>query len=136
MSSPKLPEEVLNWLYFADEDYLSAEIMLKARIYNKVCFLSQQAIEKGLKAYLLNCGKRLKKTHKIIDLLAECVEIEPVFKSFENEALEIDRYYIPTRYPDAVVGALPEGLPGKEQAGTALESASRIIKFLKNRLGV
>jgi len=136
MSSSRLPEEVLNWLYFADEDYFSAEIMLKAKIYNKVCFLSQQAIEKELKAYLLNCGKEFKKTHKIIDLLAECTEIEHEFEKFEDEALEIDRYYIPTRYPDAVVGSLPEGLPGKEQAKTALESASRIIKFVKCELKI
>lgn len=41
MIKPNLPEEILNWLYFADEDYQSAKIMLDEEIYNKVCFLSQ-----------------------------------------------------------------------------------------------
>lgn len=136
MIRPNLPEEVLNWLYFADEDYLSAEIMMKEGIYNKVCFLSQQATEKGLKAFLLNQGKELKKTHKIVDLLAECVELDPEFRGLEECAIEIDRYYMPTRYPDAMIGSLPEGLPKKEQAESALEIASKVLKFVKDKLGI
>lgn len=136
MTKPQLPEEVLNWLYFADEDYSSAEIMMRERVFNKVCFLSQQAAEKGLKAYLLHHKKEIKKTHKIIDLLAECGTIDPDFHKFEDDALTIDRYYLPTRYPDAIVGPLPEGLPGKDQAQSALEIASRILGFIKDQLGL
>jgi len=55
-------------------------------------------------------------------------------KSVSIEAGEGD--YMPTRYPDAVVGSLPEGLPKKEHAQSALGIASRILKFVKNKLGV
>lgn len=136
MIKPALPEEVLNWLYFADEDHLSAEIMMREAVYNKVCFLSQQATEKTLKAYLLYQKKELKRTHKIIDLLSECIDIDPEFKQFEEDALEIDRYYLPTRYPDAVVGILPEGLPGKTHAQNALDITLKITNFIKSKLGI
>ena len=53
-----------------------------------------------------------------------------------EEAKTIDRYYLPIRYPDAIVGSLPEGLPKKEQAQEALEIASKILEFAKRKLGV
>lgn len=136
MIKPNLPEEILNWLYFADEDYQSAKIMLDEEIYNKVCFLCQQAIEKLLKAYLLYNKKEIKRTHKIVDLLRECIDLDKKFLDFADNAVEIDRYYIPTRYPDAIVGMLPEGLPKKEQAESALEIASKLGNFAKNKLGI
>jgi HEPN domain-containing protein len=39
------------------------------------------------------------------------------------EVLELDQFYIPTRYPDAVPGSLPEGLPQRQHAEKALEVA-------------
>ncbi|MFH1616991.1 MAG: HEPN domain-containing protein, partial [Candidatus Margulisiibacteriota bacterium] len=93
-----------------------------------------QAIEKSLKAYLLNQGHDLKRTHKIIDLIAECSNLDAQFKQFEEDAVEIDRYYIPTRYPDALVGSLPEGLPKKEQAQEAQRIALKITQFIKKSL--
>lgn len=136
MIRPNLPEEVLNWLYFSDEDSLSSNIMMREKIYNKVCFLSQQTIEKCLKAYLLNRGKEIKRTHKIVDIISECSAIDKGFSQFEDDAVEIDRYYIPTRYPDAVVGSLPEGLPRETDAKSAKEIADRIQEYVKKKLGI
>jgi hypothetical protein len=40
-----------------------------------------------------------------------------------GELEQIDIYYIPTRYPDALPGSLPEGLPGKGDAEGAISVA-------------
>ena len=41
---------------------------------------------------------------------------------------------IPTRYPDAIPGMLPEGLPQKKDAEEALETLRKIMDFVKKRL--
>jgi len=45
----------------------------------------------------------------------------------EPLAETMDQYYIPTRYPDALPGSFPEGLPGKEDAEEAVLLASRVM---------
>ena len=39
-----------NWLEFSAEDLKMAELALKEKIYNQVCFHSQQCVEKAIKA--------------------------------------------------------------------------------------
>ena len=42
-----------------------------------------------------------------------------------------ERFYIPTRYPDALPGALPEGLPGREDAEEALATARQVLALIE-----
>jgi HEPN domain-containing protein len=44
--------EAKRWLKQAIEDYETAQGLFKVERYNCVCFLSQQAAEKSLKAFL------------------------------------------------------------------------------------
>lgn len=134
MSSPKIREEVANWLYFAEEDLASARIMAREKVFNKTCFHSQQAAEKSLKAFLLQQNREIVKTHKIVDLLNYCREINGMFKKFKDQAGVLDLFYLPTRYPDAVVGSLPEGLPKQAQAEEALNIAKEIVEFVNGAL--
>ena len=46
----------------------------------------------------------------------------------------MDRFYIPTRYPDALPGSLPEGLPGVEDAREALEVTRRTLEIVARSL--
>jgi HEPN domain-containing protein len=134
MKGSELPEEIKNWLYFAEEDARAAAIMMKEQIFNKVCFLSQQCVEKALKAFLLSQQNLPRRTHKLIELLALCGEVDRDFRGFEEQCLELDRYYLPTRYPDALIGTLPEGLPGRKEAESTLEIATEILEFVKGKL--
>ena len=102
MKGNELPEEIRNWLYFAEEDVRAAAIMMEEEIYNKVCFLSQQCVGKALKPFLLSQQNLPRRTHKLIELLALCSEIDCDFRGFEEQCLELDTYYLPTRYPDAI----------------------------------
>lgn len=109
------------WLVFARQDLQMAELALEEGIYNQVCFHSQQCAEKCLKGMLANHGKTPPRTHSIVDLLAL---LPPEYLSdLRDELGQMDIYYIPTRYPDALPGSLPEGLPGKEEAEEAITTA-------------
>lgn len=136
MIKVNLPDEVANWLYYAEEDFQSARIMLKEHIYNKVCYFAQQTVEKILKAYLLHNHRDIIKTHKLVDLLEGIIKFDENYVDFQSEVVLLDRYYMPTRYPDALVGSLPEGLPSENQSREAMEIAEKILEFTKHKLGI
>ena len=57
------------WLGFARQDLRIAELAMTDGLYNQVCFHSQQSVEKVLKAWLAENGKRIPHTHSMADLL-------------------------------------------------------------------
>jgi len=128
-----MKEECKRWINFAAEDLKIAELALKEGIYNQVCFHSQQCIEKVLKGYLLAKGKIYPKTHKLADLMA-AIEAE-TFNDLETSILALDRFYIPTRYPDALPGSLPEGMPSKNDAMEDLDIAREVFKRADKEIG-
>ena len=134
MLNNRVPEEIENWIFFADEDLRSAEIMLREKIFNKVCFLSEQCAQKALKAFLLYKNILPQKTHKLVELLSTRSKLDNDYRQLEDGCLELDRYYLPTRYPDAIVGSLPEGLPKEENAVSALKIARTILEFVENKI--
>ena len=91
-------------------------------------FFKQEVLMKG--NFLLSQQNLPRRTHKLIELLALCSEIDYDFRGFEEQCLELDRYYLPTIYPDALIGTLPEGLPGRKEAESTLEIATVILEFV------
>jgi len=118
-----------NWFVFAEEDLKMAELAFKEKIYNQVCFHSQQAVEKMLKGYLEIKNKLPPRTHKLVDIISLIKDIE--LKNLKDEIILLDRFYIPTRYPDAIPGSLPEELPVEKDAIEALRIAKKAMKLIK-----
>lgn len=119
-----------NWFIFAEEDLKLAKYSLKEKIYNQVCFHSQQGVEKMLKGYLRQKKRKIPKTHLLDDLLNLCIETDSDFSEFKDHCLVLDKYYIPTRYPDALPGMLPEGMPGCGDAKGALRILKEVMQFV------
>ena len=78
-SSRACPEErqmtannIKEWIRKAEEDLISAEVLLEASIdrikflTSTIGFHSQQCIEKSLKGYLIKNQKEFRKTHDMI----------------------------------------------------------------------
>jgi len=122
---PMNPElDARRWLEFAKEDLRMAEFALEAQIYNQTCFHAQQCVEKCLKACLSALGELLPRTHLIVDLLNQLPEAtRAALAELEEQLVKLDQFYIPTRYPDALPGSLPEGLPRRTHAEGALAVA-------------
>lgn len=46
--------------------------------------------------------------------------------NLHEQVLLLDRFYIPTRYPDALPGSIPEGLPSGAEAREAVDTAEQL----------
>jgi HEPN domain-containing protein len=120
------------WFGRAEEDFSFAQIGFREKYFSHACFLSQQAVEKSLKAFLLLKGRNVPRIHKVVELANLCVEISANLEPLKNDLKLIDEFYIPTRYPDAVPGGLADALPGRDEARAALETASTILQIIRN----
>lgn len=112
------------WLVFAWEDLRVAERIMEDEIFNQVCFHSQQCVEKTLKGALISRDISPPRSHSITDLLS--LFPSDWLADWRDDLTALDDYYIPTRYPDALPGSLPEGMPGHTEAKEALELAKAV----------
>jgi HEPN domain-containing protein len=108
--------------------------VLDEEYFSHACFLAQQRIEKALKGYLIQQTGSSPKTHRLADLLADCMAVEATFSQFLPDCTIVDQYYTPTRYPDAVAGSGPYDLPGHTEADEAIQVASSLFGFVQARL--
>lgn len=92
------------WFLQALRDLDDAKFNLSGKRYNVACFLSQQSAEKGLKAYLFFKGAEEVCWHSVGDLCRDAESFDKDFEEIENAASSLDKYYIPTRYPNALPG--------------------------------
>ena len=129
--SDTLPKQ---WLDIATEDLIVARLVFEEEHLAHACFLSQQCIEKALKAYLIAKANTYPRTHNLVILLNQCEALELAFSQFEPECTVVDQYYVPTRYPDGIPGGLPTGLPTEQQAQRAITAAETILQFVAAQL--
>ena len=126
-----MKEEFERWFSFAVEDLSMAKLALREGIYNQVCFHSQQCVEKVLKGFIALKGKIPPKTHKLADLLYLLEETH--FDNIKDRILLLDRFYIVSRYPDAII---EDAYPKEKEAEEALEVAEEAIKIaIKIKMG-
>ena len=102
-------------------------MLLREGIWNQECFHSQQAVEKILKASLPADARP--RTHKIADLLSRSPLV--LDSDLVSDLRRLDRFYIPSRYPDALPGTLEDGMPSEEDAHEAFSSAGKLKASLK-----
>lgn len=122
------------WILLATEDNKMAELAYNARLYNQACFHSQQGAEKYLKAFLLEKDRTFPKIHSLTELLMLASLKDKRLLSLKNDCLYLDQFYVPTRYPDAPLGSLPEGAPKKEDAKKAMRILTKIMKLINKTL--
>lgn len=127
--------KVKDWVFLANEDLKIARVLLDEKIYHAVCFHSQQAAEKVIKAYHLKTLGRIRRIHNLVGLLDIDKKIKKEFLEIIEPIEFLDQFYAPVRYPDALPGSLPEGLPGKKEAEKALRCAQEIVDFVKKKIG-
>ena len=122
--------EADRWLEEADWDLGNAEILLKARRYNAAAFYSQQSAEKAVKAMLYAFGE-IPLGHSIRELLERCSKLGLDVKPMMALALELDRHYIPSRYPNAHPSGPPHKAYDEHVGARVLDSARQIVDYVK-----
>ncbi|MFA0751301.1 MAG: hypothetical protein SLRJCFUN_001704, partial [Candidatus Fervidibacter sp.] len=79
----------------------AVEVNLAAGLLNVAAYHLQQAIEKGLKAFLLAHGWQLERTHDLPYLLRQALPFHPELAGFE-ELCQRTNAFLWARYPRAV----------------------------------
>ena len=64
-----MKDETKKWLEYADENLRSARLLLDSELFNPCLQNVQQAVEKMLKALLVESTKKIRKTHSINELV-------------------------------------------------------------------
>jgi HEPN domain-containing protein len=124
----KLPEL---WLQYAFDDLKSAQVLLKEKVFNMVCFHSQQVAEKLFKSLIASHNKEIPRTHNLIRLHTICEDLHEDKLEIDNEALIfLNDVYIDSRYP-ADFGILPSGQTGAEEAEKAYAYAKNIDTIIR-----
>lgn len=108
-----------------------AELGLGENLWNQVCFHSHQAVEKSLKALFAYEDYLPPRTHRLTNLSKSLEDAYPSLEESAGDLLVLENYYIPSRYPDATPGSLPQGLPGSEDAKRVLAAAQKVSEFVE-----
>lgn len=137
MSVEKNRREAERWFKTAQGDLDSAIILLKNSRYAHSCFHSQQSGEKAVKAvwYYLDAdpwGHSIKKL--IQDLKQVDLNAYAKFKTLEKCAVQLDRFYITTRYPNGLPELTPEEAYLEEDAVKCIENAKKFIDAVRSVL--
>lgn len=126
-------ERSRDWIDQAEGDLEHARSDMEHGFHNWACFSAQQASEKAIKAVFQKMGAEAW-GHSVADLLGELAKKHPVSEQLIDIALELDKAYIPTRYPNALPSGAPRNRFTKEEARRLIEYAAEIIGFCKNIL--
>lgn len=123
------------WFKQARHDLENARRNLKDKFYSDTCFMAEQASQKALKAYIYFSGERNIVIHSLTKLVSECMNKDSSFETLKREARILDKYYIPTRYPDALpIPAVPYEEYGEEEALESVEYAQKILDFVERKI--
>jgi len=123
--------ESRRWLSEAAWDLDTARILDERARYNSAAFHCQQAAGKAAKSLLYAIGET-PLGHSVRELLERFSESA---KKSTDElmplARELDRHYVPSRYPNALPSGTPHETYDAEASRRALQCAEKILTYAK-----
>jgi len=126
-------ERSLDWIKQAKRDLENAEYELKGAFYEWACFLSQQSAEKAVKAVFQRLGADAF-GHSVAGLLQEMPSHLTPAREILDMAKELDKAYIPTRYPNVHPQGSPFEAYTQEEARRLIGHARKIVEFCESIL--
>lgn len=115
-----------DWLRIAEKDLGRVPRLLAAGDPEAAGFYLQQAVEKFLKAFLLQRGWELLRTHDLETLLNDALDYDPSLEVFRIPCQKVSGFYIAERYP-----FLPETALTEEEVLSALAEVKGLIEKLR-----
>src|SRR5688500_10862119 len=119
------------WVAKAESDYDGACEALRSRRKsrrNRICFFSQQCVEKYLKARLTEARRAFPRTHELSILLQLCLPIEPHWNAFDKALAAMSQFAVLVRHPGiwATLG----------EAGHGIRTCRRFRSVARKSLGL
>jgi len=129
-----MAERSLDWLLLAEADLRHARNARDDRDYNWSAFASHQAAEKAIKAVFQR--RHLDAWCHMLSVLLKSLP-EDVRPSAElvDRAKELDKDYIPTRYPNGFERGAPVDFYTRREAEQAIANAEAILEWCRRQVG-
>jgi len=109
----------------------SAEDDMGEGDYDWACFKAEQAAELFIKGFFRAMGK-MAVGHSLLKLLRDFAEMGmSVPEDIKGCSSELDKIYIPSRYPDAYALGAPVDYYSKENAVGSIDCARKILDFVR-----
>jgi len=129
-----MAERSLDWCRQAEADLRHARNAQRAGDYNWSAFAAHQAAEKAInavfqRAHLDAWG------HMLSVLLASLPEAIRPAPELVDRAKELDKHYIPTRYPNGFERGAPVDFYTLGEAEHAISNAEVIIEWCRRQIG-
>ncbi len=124
-----MKDETRLWLVYAQENLASAQVLLESGLFNPCLQNTQQAVEKSLKACLIEQGQKVRKTHSINELVGMLAALRRDVGVSEEECDLLDTIYLPSKYPLGSV--LPDFAPDRELCKRCLLIADMVVTTVK-----
>ena len=132
MKNPEI--ESKRWLEQAKYDLEVARWNVKGALFAPACFWAQQSAEKAAKAYLYSKGERFVIGHSVVELVEKCKAYDKDFKGLTTIGAFLDRFYIPTRYPNGLPGGVSAHVYRRKDSTEAIKMAQNIFDFISSKL--
>lgn len=127
---PELIDETRAWFAKAFNDLRAPEALTATSppLFDEAVFHCQQAAEKALKGFLTLNGCTFRKTHSLVEIGRQCVDIDPSLLTVIGQAVPLGEYAWKFRYP----GGPSE--PGPDEAAEALANARAVFEAVVSRI--
>ena len=123
-----MPNRWRDWLAQAKRDLNHAVHACEDEDFEWSCFSAQQGAEKAVKAVFLYLhGESW--GHSVFALLKALGDRIEVSEQLIEAAKNLDKHYIPTRYPNGFDSGMPGDYYTQKDAQEAIENAREIIEF-------
>ena len=128
MSRSKNRYQAERWLKTAEEDLAAARVLAEAGMYAQACFYAQQSGEKAVKAlwYLVDESPWGHSIQRLLLDLSRLVELAGI-EEWLRWGMLLDKFYIPTRYPNGLPDLTPGQVYGPDDARQGLEAAQSLV---------
>lgn len=128
-----MPSRHADWFRQAEHDLEHARHALEDADFEWACFAAHQAAEKAIKALFQRLGAEAK-GHSVHALLAHLPAAQSPGEALTVMAVELDKHYIPSRYPNSYSEGAPFEYYTQDEARRAIDHAQRILRFCKDHL--
>ena len=128
-----MKDETRLWLQYAEENLDVAELALTNGHFNASLHNAHQAVEKYLKAVIIENDLPFKKTHGIYTLRQTLADHGMQATLSEEECDLFDVLYMPSRYP--LFSVLPDAMADRETCERCIKIARNVKESVQSILG-
>jgi HEPN domain-containing protein len=128
-----MPARSEDWLRQAQRDVEHARRSLEGGDYEWACFAAQQSAEKAVKALFLKAN-RTAWGHSVAALLQVLPDPWQAGEALVDAGKELDKHYIPPRYPNSHPQGAPYDYYTRGEAERAIAHTTKILAFCERLL--